>query len=116
MPQPPGSRSSRRTGKACDVEDAEEDEGDEAVTPVGGAAEERDPLSDHLVDDDKARIGAAGLTLDNGGGWDAQDGGDDDAEREGECERECGGMGGECECGPEKHGGDGTPGAGAGLP
>ena len=37
-----------------DVEEAEEDEGDEGVTPVGGAEEQGDPLAGDLVDDDES--------------------------------------------------------------
>ena len=43
------------------------------MTPVGGAAEEGDPLAGDFVDDDKLRIVAAGLAGDDGGGGDAED-------------------------------------------
>jgi len=51
----------------CDVEEAEEDEGDDAVTPVSGAEEEGDPLACHFVDDDKAGVVAAALACGDGG-------------------------------------------------
>ena len=54
------------------------------MTPVGWAAKQRDPLADDLVDDDEARIGKSGFTLNNGGGGNAESDGDDDAESEGE--------------------------------
>ncbi len=39
-----------------DVEEAEEDEGDQGVTPIDGAEEEGDPLAGDFVDDDEAGI------------------------------------------------------------
>ena len=57
MPQPAGSRSNRRTGKRLgDIEEAEEDQRDQRVAPVGGAEEQRDPLAGHFVDHDEAGI------------------------------------------------------------
>ena len=53
------------------VEEAEKDEGDKAVTPIGGAEEKRDPLAGYLVDDDKAGVVAAALAGGDGGGGDA---------------------------------------------
>jgi hypothetical protein len=44
-----------------DVEEAEENEGDQSVTPVGRAEEEGDPLACHFVDDDKAGVVTAAL-------------------------------------------------------
>ena len=55
-----------------DVEEAEEDESDEGVTPVDGAAEQGDPLAGDFVDDDEAGVVAAGLAGDDGGGGDAE--------------------------------------------
>jgi len=98
-----------------DIEEAKENEGDEGVTPVGAAAEEGDPLAGDFVDDYELGIVAAGLALDDGGRGNAEDEGEGDSYEERECECECGGMEGEGKCGPEKDGGDGTPGAGAGL-
>ena len=50
-----------------DVEEAEEDEGDEAMTPIGGAEEQGDPLAGDFIDDLALGIVAAAFALDNGG-------------------------------------------------
>ena len=39
-----------------DVEEAEKDERDQGMVPVGGAAQQRDPLAGHLVDDHESGI------------------------------------------------------------
>jgi len=56
-----------------DVEEAEKDEGDEGVMPVGVAAQEGDPLAGDFVDDDKLRVVASGFAGDDGGGWNAEE-------------------------------------------
>jgi hypothetical protein len=55
-----------------DIEETEEDEGDEGVTPVGVAADEGDGLAGHFVDDYELRVVAAGFAGDDGGGGDAE--------------------------------------------
>ena len=67
-----------------DVEEAEENEGDEGVTPVGGAAEQGDPLAGDLVDDDELRIVTAGFAGDDGGGGDADQQRERDADEQGD--------------------------------
>ena len=62
-----------------DVEKAKEDECDEAVTPVGGAEEERDPLAGYFIDDDEAGVVAAALAGGDGGGGDAEDDGENNS-------------------------------------
>ena len=66
-----------------DIEETEEDEGDEGVTPVGVAAEEGDPLAGDFVDDDELGVVAAGFAGDDGGGGDAEEKREGDAERRG---------------------------------
>jgi hypothetical protein len=55
------------------VEETEENEGDQGVTPVKGAEEQGDPLTGYLVDDDELRVMKAGFAGDDGGGGDAED-------------------------------------------
>ncbi len=54
-----------------DVEEAEEEEGEGGVLPVGGDGDEGDELAGDLVDDDVAGVFAGGLAGDDGGGGDA---------------------------------------------
>ena len=54
-----------------DVEEAEEEEGEGGMLPVGGDGDEGDELAGYLVDDDVARVFAAGFAGDDGGGGDA---------------------------------------------
>lgn len=56
-----------------DVEEAKEDESDEAMTPIRGAEEQSDPLAGDFIDDDVLGIVAAAFALDNGGGWNAEE-------------------------------------------
>src|SRR5580698_7542316 len=60
-----------------DVEEAEEDEGDCCVAPVGGDSNEGDELASDFVDDDVARVFTSGFAGHDGGGGDADQGGDD---------------------------------------
>ena len=83
-----------------DVEQTEERERDQAMSPAGGTQEERDPLADHFVDDHEAGIGTARFSLHDGGRGNAECDGGGDADCEGECECEGGGMEGEGECAP----------------
>src|ERR1700723_3078720 len=48
-------------GRLEDVEEAEEQEGEYGVRPVGRAEDEGDELAGNLVDDDVAGVFAAGL-------------------------------------------------------
>jgi hypothetical protein len=54
------------------------------VTPVGGAEEEGDPLAGDFVDDYELGIVAAGFALDDGGGGNAEDEGEGDADEKGD--------------------------------
>ena len=117
MPQPSGRLFKLADGKGLgDVEEAEEDEGDEGVTPVGGAAEQGDPLAGDFVDDHELRDRGGRI---RGRRWWRR-----------ECRassvrampasrassRACGrGMEAPGEGGPEEHGGHRAPGAGTGL-
>ena len=85
------------------------------MTPVGGAAEEGDPLAGDLVDDHELRVVAAGFAGDDGGGGDAEDEREGDAGEQGEEQRLRSGMQAPGEGGPEEDGGDRAPSAGAGL-
>ena len=60
-----------------DVEEAEEQEGDDGVGPVGRAEDKGDELAGDLVDDDVAGIFKTGLAGDDGRGWDTDERGDD---------------------------------------
>ena len=88
-----------------DVEEAKEDKGDEGVTPVEAAAEQGDPLADDLIDDDELRVLAAGFAGNNGGGGDAEDERDSDADKKCEEQGVRGGMEELGVGGPEQHGG-----------
>ena len=84
MPHPSGRLFQTTAGKGLGyVEQAEEHERDEAVSPVGGASEQGDPLAGNLVDDDKSRIVAAGFPGGNGCGGNAERDGEDDADDQG---------------------------------
>src|ERR1039458_827671 len=98
-----------------DIEEAEEDKGDEGVTPVGVAAEQSDPLAGDFVDDYELGVVAAGFAGDDSGGGDAEEERQGDAGDECECECEWGGVSEPGISGPEQDGGDGAPGARAGL-
>jgi len=54
-----------------DIEEAEEDEGEDGVGPVGGAEDQGEELAGYLVDDYEAGVFAAGFPGYYGGGWDA---------------------------------------------
>jgi len=64
-------------GRLEDVEETEEDEGERGVLPVGGDGDEGDELAGYLVDDDVARVFAAGLAGDDGCGGNADKRGHD---------------------------------------
>ena len=98
-----------------DVEKAEEDEGDETVTPVGWAEEQSDSLAGDFVDDDDLRVFAAALAGDDGSGGDAEGEGEGDDEQQAVDQDQRRGVGEEGEGGPEKQGGHGAPCAGAWL-
>src|ERR1700721_3173775 len=49
------------------IEEAEEDEGDEAVLPIGGAEQQSDPLAGDFIDDNALGIVATAFALDDGG-------------------------------------------------
>jgi hypothetical protein len=68
-----------------DVEEAEEKEVEEGVTPVGAGEDEGEELAGDFVDDDEGGVFAAGLAGDDGGGADA-----DVSEKQ---RGECGGAG-----------------------
>ena len=96
-----------------DVKEAEEEEREDGVCPVGRAEDEGDELAGYLVDDDLAGVFAAGLAGDDGGGGDADQRDDDGSD--GSVEREVCGMKGLGGCQPENERGDATVGSGAGL-
>jgi len=56
-----------------DVEKAKEHESDEAMTPIGGAEKQSDPLAGDFIDDNKLGIVAAAFTFDNGGCWNSEE-------------------------------------------
>ena len=82
------------------VEEAKKNESYQGVTPVGVAAEERDPLACDLIDDHKLRIVAAGFAGDDGGGGDADQQRERDADEQGDQQRLRGWMEGEGIGGP----------------
>jgi len=55
----------------CDVEEAKKNEGDKAVSPVGGAEEKSDPLAGYFIDDHEPGVVTAALTGSDGGSGDA---------------------------------------------
>jgi len=98
-----------------DIEEAKENEGDEGVTPVGAAAEEGDPLAGDFVDDYELGIVAAGFAGGDGGGGDAEEEREGDGGEQGQEQGLGGGMEEFGVGGPEKDGGDRSPGAGTRL-
>lgn len=97
------------------IEEAEEDEGDEAVLPIGGAEQQSDPLAGDFIDDDALGIVAIAFALDDGGGGNSKEESEEDSDEQGDEKNARAGMGEPGECAPEKDGSDGAPGAGAGL-
>ena len=98
-----------------DVEEAEEDQADEAVNPIRGAEEKGDPLAGYFVDDYELRVFAAGFAGDDGGGWDSEADGKGDPDKQAD-ERGVGaGMASDGFGSPEQKRGDRAPCAGAGL-
>src|SRR5580698_5142911 len=61
-----------------DIEESEEDESDEAVTPIGGAEKQGDPLAGDLVDDYALGIVAAAFALDDRGSGNAEEESEED--------------------------------------
>src|SRR5580698_4655478 len=55
------------------VEEAKEDESDEAMAPIGGAEEQGDPLAGDFIDDDTLGIVTAAFALDDGGSGNAEE-------------------------------------------
>ena len=98
-----------------DVEEAEEEQRDGGVLPVGGDGDEGDELAGDLVDDDVAGVFAAGFVGYDRGGGDADQRGDDGGYGRTDCEDNWGwvqDVGGGV---PEQNGGDAAVGAGAGF-
>ena len=60
-----------------DVEEAEEEQVERGVMPVGGGEDEGEELAGYLVDDDVTGIFAAGFAGDDSGGGDADEGYED---------------------------------------
>src|ERR1700722_8244941 len=106
------------TGKALEaadgkwfgyVEEAEEDEGDETVTPIGGAEEQGDPLAGDFIDDDALGIVGAAFAFNNGGGGNSKEESEEDSDEQGDQKNVRAGMGEPGECAPEKNGGNRAP-------
>ena len=98
MPVPSGRRFELADGPGFeDVEEAEEEESEDGVRPVGGAEDEGDELAGYLVDDYVAGVFAAGFAGYYGGGGDADQRGEDcgDGVSEGEMSRVKGLRGGD---------------------
>ena len=98
-----------------DVEEAEEDEGEDGVWPVGGAEDEGDELAGYLVDDDVAWVFAGGFAGYDGGGWDADESDDDRGYQGAGREDKWIGMKQMCCAVPEKEGGYAAVGSGTGF-
>ena len=62
------------------VEEAKECESDEAMTPIGGAEQQGDPLAGDFIDDDDLGIVAAAFALDDGGGGNSKEEGEEDSD------------------------------------
>ena len=65
------------------VEEAKEYESDEAMTPIGGAEEQGDPLAGDFIDDYTLGIVATAFALDDGGGGNAEEEGEEDSDEKG---------------------------------
>ena len=98
-----------------DVEEAEEEEIEGGVAPVGCGEDEGEELAGYFVDDDEARVLAGGFARGDGGGRDADERDENGGEGGGKDER--GARGGEGVGGgvPEEDGEDAAVCAGAWL-
>jgi len=98
-----------------DVEEAEEQEVERGVAPVGCGEDEGEELASYFVDNDEAWVFAGRFARGDGGGRDADERDDEGCEGGGEGESEA--AGGEEVRGsePEEDGEDAAVGAGAGL-
>jgi len=85
------------------------------MTPIRWAEEQCDPLAGDFIDDYALGIVAAALTLDGRGSGNAEEESEEDSDEKGDEKNARTGVGEPSECGPEKDGGDGAPGAGTGL-
>ena|SRR5580698_3991598 len=76
-----------------DVEEAKECESDQAMTPIGGAEEQGDPLAGDFIDDDALGIVAAAFAFDNRCSGNAEDEGEKDSDEKGDEKNAWAGMG-----------------------
>ena len=75
------------------VEEAKEYESDEAVTPIGGAEKQGDPLAGDFIDDDALGIVAAAFALDHRGSGDAEEESEKDSDEQCDEKNDWAGMG-----------------------
>jgi len=98
-----------------DIEEPEEDERDQGVSPVRRAEEQRDPLPGNFVDDDELRVVPARFSGSDGCGGHAEDERQSNADEQRNQQRLWRWMNGPRVAGPEQHCGHRAPCAGRGL-